>query len=244
MSHIEQWVPGPLPTELDDLVSQLEQELYRLQLFLAAIQNENPVPEYATEPVRPHYGQLVIANGTDWNPSHGRGIYLFDNDDTWKPVFRADDDPAVVTATVNVDNTTTETELFTMTVGANKLHLAHVYRLNLSGAYSNATGADDWVMRVKINGTTVHTITRVGGNETDAGWAIAHTFTVRSLGVSGTVIDNSVLADNDAMYTSASAAAHTINTTIAQTLSVTLQWNNAKAGNIFALTQGFMENRG
>lgn len=33
----------------------------------------------------------------------------------------------------------------------------------------------------------------------------------------------------------------TIDTTTAENITVTAQWNNAKTGNIFTLTQGFLE---
>ncbi len=77
MAHIEQFVFEPVPNDPEQLSSYLQILLDHLSLYLTAIRNENPVPEYNTEPDKPHLGQLVIADGTNWNPGSGRGLYIY-----------------------------------------------------------------------------------------------------------------------------------------------------------------------
>lgn len=36
------------------------------------------------EPTRPRAGMLVVADGTDWNPGSGEGLYRFTSGGTWK----------------------------------------------------------------------------------------------------------------------------------------------------------------
>ena len=41
--------------------------------------------ELHVAPTRPYHGQEVIADGTDWNPGSGRGLYWYDGSTTtWK----------------------------------------------------------------------------------------------------------------------------------------------------------------
>ena len=35
------------------------------------------------EPTRPRKGDIRYADGTDWNPGSGEGIYFFNNAGTW-----------------------------------------------------------------------------------------------------------------------------------------------------------------
>ena len=39
--------------------------------------------EYTATPAKPFHGMRVIADGTNWNPGSGRGVYWYDRS-TWK----------------------------------------------------------------------------------------------------------------------------------------------------------------
>lgn len=50
-------------------------ELSRLSGVLA----QNPVEVYTAEPPKPYDGQMVIADGTNWDPGSGAGYYGYYN---------------------------------------------------------------------------------------------------------------------------------------------------------------------
>ncbi len=145
----------------------------------------------------------------------------------------------ILTSTVTVTNTTVETTVFSWTIAANTLHAHQVVELLAVGSLTNAAAADDFTIRLKIDGVTVRTLSRIGGKVTDAGWEIIGDFTIRSIGVSGTLVDFFKYIEGGLTPLSSSGSATTaIDTTASHTISFTIQWNNAKAGNIFSVTQG------
>ena len=69
--------PGPIPEEQEDLATYLVTELKRLGNIIynqAAFRLER----LHEEPQRPRVGDIRYADGTDWNPGSGEGVYLFD----------------------------------------------------------------------------------------------------------------------------------------------------------------------
>lgn len=140
--------------------------------------------------------------------------------------------------TTTVTNTTVETEILSHTYGADELQAAGAVAFNLSGSFSNASAADNFVIRIKIGGVTTQTINRVGGLQTNAGWEITYKSTLRTEGVSGTFTDSIVYMGNGILPIAVSdPTLHTINTTIPTVFSATIQWANAKAGNTLSCTQ-------
>lgn len=68
------------PRDIGELWQYLKGELSRISAALSAL--ETAVPTYNAPPRRPSTGLLVIADGTDWNPGSGKGLYIF-NGSTW-----------------------------------------------------------------------------------------------------------------------------------------------------------------
>ena len=68
--------PGPLPEEVEDLGMYVVTELKRLgdTMFNQATFRLERVH---AEPERPREGDVRYADGTDWNPGFGEGIYFF-----------------------------------------------------------------------------------------------------------------------------------------------------------------------
>jgi len=148
----------------------------------------------------------------------------------------------VKTTTTEVTNTTVETTIYSKVFAANELHIDEVVSILLSGVYSNAPSSDDFSIRLKVNGVTIHTLPRVGGNVTDVGWETLARFTVKTPGISGTYVDFFKFTESGSPpYSGADSSAHIVDTTIASTFTVTMQWDNAKAGNTFFCTQGFTQ---
>ena len=75
VTHYE---PGPLPENVEDLGGYLVTELKRLGGILFN-QATFRLEVTHTEPARPRQGDVRYADGSDWNPGSGEGIYLFDS---------------------------------------------------------------------------------------------------------------------------------------------------------------------
>jgi hypothetical protein len=145
----------------------------------------------------------------------------------------------VVAETITVQNTTSKTLLKTFPIPANLLKPGAHFRIFLSGSYSNASTSDDWTMTFEVGGTTIETIARVGGNATERGWHAEFVMTVRTGGVTGNFLDYAFLVDGTQPYSKDNGDLHTLNMDQAEDISVCLQWDNAKTGNVFHLTQGY-----
>ena len=71
------YVPAPTQAKTtEDLRLYLWQELQRLAGAFRQAQTVS-LPILYVAPVKPVEGQLVIADGTDWNPGSGAGVYYF-----------------------------------------------------------------------------------------------------------------------------------------------------------------------
>jgi len=148
---------------------------------------------------------------------------------------------SVVTSNTTVTNTIVETVIHSKTFPANTFHEDHVVRATVYGNVSNATGADDYTVRFKLGGETLHTLVRVGGNVTDNGWVAQIVLTIRSVGPTGTLIDFVEFREGSVNQSSSDQVIHTIDTTIPLILEFTVQWDAAKTTNIFTSSQGFLE---
>jgi len=71
------------PSDLPNLVRYLFRELTRIGQELRNL--NNPVPTLYEEPERPVEGLMVIADGVEWNPGSGNGLYIYLNG-VWAPI--------------------------------------------------------------------------------------------------------------------------------------------------------------
>jgi len=140
--------------------------------------------------------------------------------------------------TTTVANTVADTTLYSYAFSANELHDDERIIFDIAGVYSNASAADDFTIYVKLNGTAIHTITRVGGNQTNAGWQLSFEMTTRTVGASGTFVHFAKFSDNDKVYVQSDATEHAVDTTTTNTIAITIVWAAAKVGNTFSCTQG------
>lgn len=144
----------------------------------------------------------------------------------------------IIIATTTVANTATETTLFTGSIPANSLKVRYVIEVFTSGILTNATAADDITINVYIGSTQIETFNPAIGNVTGADWHTSTELTVRSIGSSGSIavhgeeyINGNVQYDN---------SIQTINTTVAEDITVKAQWDNAKLGNTISIYQGYL----
>ena len=77
VKSVRYYEPGPLPLESEDLGIYVVTELKRLANTILN-QSHLRVERIHAEPERPRGGDIVYADGTDWNPGSGEGIYFFD----------------------------------------------------------------------------------------------------------------------------------------------------------------------
>lgn len=73
-----EYSPDPVPYDPTEIPAFLARELAKIQVALF----EDGLAEYNTEPDKPFNGLTVLADGTNWNPGSGQGVYTYYNS-TW-----------------------------------------------------------------------------------------------------------------------------------------------------------------
>lgn len=66
-------------TTVSGLRAWVSNELIRLGNAIAKQSQEIRLPVTHSAPDKPQIGQIVFADGTNWNPGGGRGLYLYDS---------------------------------------------------------------------------------------------------------------------------------------------------------------------
>lgn len=70
--------PIPRPITLEALALYLEQELLKISNTVIALNDLNLAVTHVA-PLRPREGDTRLADGTDWNPGAGKGVYTYYN---------------------------------------------------------------------------------------------------------------------------------------------------------------------
>lgn len=79
------WTPLSPPSEPGQLAEYLARELSRLSIDLVASRDFFQLNERNSAPTKPKHGMIVLADGTNWNPGSGKGIYWYDSaGPTWE----------------------------------------------------------------------------------------------------------------------------------------------------------------
>ena len=141
---------------------------------------------------------------------------------------------------VTISNTTTETEIFSCSVPANSLQVKDVFKVIINGLYSIGNSSQYFTCRIKIDGTTIDSFQSPLKTVADTPAELESVFTIRSLGTSGSVSTMSRFEapnedDKFMSYTSS-----TINTTVLNELTITVQFSDASASNNAIIKQGFV----
>lgn len=147
----------------------------------------------------------------------------------------------VVVTPVTVTNTTDETTIYTSTMAANYLTTGKLMNIKLYGRFFTANSSTIYTFRVKLAGITILTISSVGQNATDRPFDIDLRSTVRSIGASGTIISYGKTQQDNLSPNIEIGGLTSINTTLTNTISITVQWSNANTGNILTLEGGATE---
>jgi len=80
-TSVVRYEPGPLPENVEDLGGYVVSELKRLGDILLN-QSLIRIDRIHTEPSKPRTGDIRYADGTDWNPGSGEGVYFY-NGTSW-----------------------------------------------------------------------------------------------------------------------------------------------------------------
>lgn len=156
------------------------------------------------------------------------------------------------TASATVSNTTTETTVVSSGSGstniqANFMQAGKKFRVKGSGYYSN-TVTPTLRMRVKIGTVTVldSTAFTTSLGAANNQWDLEGVITCRSVGASGTVIGQGTVSFNTSGTTAqivqmVNTSTATVDTTIANTVDLTVQWGTASASNTITCTDFTVE---
>jgi len=80
-TSVVRYEPGPLPENVEDLGGYVVSELKRLGDILLN-QSLLRIDRTHIEPAKPRTGDVRYADGTDWNPGSGEGVYFY-NGTSW-----------------------------------------------------------------------------------------------------------------------------------------------------------------
>lgn len=139
-----------------------------------------------------------------------------------------------------VTNTVTETTIHTSAVAANELKVGRLYKLTLLGKTTTANASQFYTLRFKMGGTTLLTKIMTAKTVTDEHFRSESYITIRTIGAGGTYAAHAegVIGDEAISVTPVTGS---VDTTVSEDMTVTLQWDAANAGNVFTVMQSVLE---
>lgn len=160
----------------------------------------------------------------------------------------------IQTVSATVNNTTTEGSVISTGKGVNGLlgntfgsdTIGTNYSFEISGIYSTIGVPGNATVRLKIGSTLIVTTGAINlsGGRTNASWLMKGNFTIRTLGVTGTIMPDPIFfAPNNTGFTGTLAIGLNnagvpvvVDTHTTAPLDLTIQWNLANVGNTFTCT--------
>lgn len=76
------YAKSPVPSDPKDLASYLQAELDRISAVVNNIADGH-YDESNAVPLKPRAGDVRYADGTNWNPGSGEGLYLYLSTGAW-----------------------------------------------------------------------------------------------------------------------------------------------------------------
>ncbi len=171
------------------------------------------------------------------------GRFCITNVATCRAIDRTSD---VAVDTVTVENTTTETTIWTGAMPANSLVAGNMFKFHADGVVTNnsANAADEVTIRVKVGGVTKVTLSPNTKQLTDAMWHITANACQRTIGAAGDraihihLVIGDPISTGDEVHSIGVAA---IDTTANMDVTITVEWASAEVTNVLSIYQGFME---
>lgn len=169
------------------------------------------------------------------------GVCLIYSGGEWKIKGNTSRLSDIAITTQTVSNTTTETALYSTVLPANHLFKYHVMDIISDGVISNVSASDDITIRIKFNSIVLATFNAAIGNITNEPWHADLHFTVRNVGASAVIATHAKIKVNG--YEEEQCLLNTIDSTVQNTVSITAEWDNAKAGNTISRYQGYTNHK-
>jgi len=76
------YTKSPVPTEPEDIPAYLQSELERLSSIINNI-SDGHYDVLHVAPDKPRTGDVRYADGSDWNPGSGEGLYIYLSTGAW-----------------------------------------------------------------------------------------------------------------------------------------------------------------
>jgi hypothetical protein len=144
----------------------------------------------------------------------------------------------VISSVLEVVNTSSETTLFTTTLSSGAMRVGRIYELKCNGVISNASASDNITIKVIFGSYVVAILNPTSKSYSSSEWCVEVDITIHTLGSSGICAAHADLDVSN--YNVRSAVLNIINTTTANSITVTATWNTAKAGNTISIYQGYL----
>lgn len=180
MAQAPKYVPNPVPANTEDLPRYIFEEFIKLQ---GALQ-ENPTTFIEVKNVAPSrvkQGDIAYADGTNWNPGQGEGLYLYDGTN-WIAFSRGLSSAKGVFYSTQ-DHTTTQTNTAQIVTFNNTDHVLNTsivsnsritvvyggyYKIDFSAELRTQSNKGDFWIWLRKNGTNVaHTARKVNVESSD-----------------------------------------------------------------------------
>lgn len=144
-----------------------------------------------------------------------------------------------VTDTV-VTNTTTETTIHTSPISADELKAGKMYKVTLLGKTTTENASQFFTLRFKMGGNTLITVPMVAKAVADDHFKTEAYITIRTIGATGTYVAH-VEGTIGTQVITITPVTGSVDTTVAEDMVTTLQWDAAVAGNVFTIMQAVLE---
>ena len=72
------YAPDQVPANKDDLPAYLDRELFKVKVAFDLL-SLGHLDETHVAPTKPRTGDIRLADGTDWDPGTGQGVYAYYN---------------------------------------------------------------------------------------------------------------------------------------------------------------------
>ncbi len=168
------------------------------------------------------------------------GRFCITNVATCRAIDRTND---ILLETVTVENTTTETTIWTGAMPANSLKAGNMFKFHAEGVVENKgpSASDQVTIRIKVGGVTKVTLEPVTKTlASGTHWHLDANACQRTIGASGSRAMHVHLQIGDDDEASMIGVA-TIDTTANMDVTVTVEWASADSNNILKLYQAWME---
>lgn len=181
-------------------------------------------------------GTLLVTPEAGVIEYNGHRVYVTQEGPAQRPISVASN---AVVADVTVANTVTETTIKSVTIQPES-QAGKYYRIPLWGKLSCVNAVHTITIRLKEGANTIATEVITPGVLSNKPWHIDYHFVIRTTGAGGTYAAFGAVDFNN-VGKDVVPVTGSIDTTASDTLSVTVQWSDANAGNSITLIGGLLE---